>query len=72
MTEAATLNMESYRQETLELGFRERLHKKLDKWLDVLVDVMDDSEKPSGLWGITERIRGQREELMGTVAGNTR
>ena len=29
---------------------------------------MDYSEKPSGLWGITEGIRKQREELMGTVA----
>jgi len=29
---------------------------------------MDDGEKPSGLWGITEGIRKQREELTGTVA----
>lgn len=65
MAEAAILSLESYRQEALELKFRERLHRELDKWLDCLEDVMDDSEKPSGLWGM---IRGQREELMGAVA----
>jgi len=68
MAEAAILSLESYRQEALELKFRERLHRELDKWLDCLEDVMDDSEKPSGLWGITQGIRGQREELMGAVA----
>ena len=69
MTEATILNLESYRQQALELKFRERLHSELDKWLDRLEDVMDDREKPSGLWNITERIRKQREELIGTVAG---
>jgi hypothetical protein len=68
MAEAAILNLESYRQQALELKFRERLHRELDKWLDRLGNVMDDSEKPSGLWGITEGIRRQREELMGKVA----
>ena len=68
MSEAAILNLESYRQETLEQKFRERLHKELDKWLDLLENVMDDREKPSGLWGITEWIRKQREALMGVVA----
>lgn len=67
MTEAAILDLESYRQAALEQKFRERLHMELDKWLDRLGDVMDDSEKASGLWGITEGIRKQREELMGTV-----
>jgi hypothetical protein len=68
MSEAAILNLESYRQESLELKFRERIHKELDKWLDLLGDVMDDREKPSGLWGITEGIRKHREALIGTVA----
>ena len=68
MAEAA-LSLELYRQEALETKFRERLHRELDKWLDRLEGVMDDSEKPSTLWSITEGIRGQREELMGTVAG---
>ncbi|MFC1715866.1 ISKra4 family transposase [Candidatus Poribacteria bacterium] len=68
MTEAAILDLESYRQTALEQKFRECLHRELDKWLSRLGDVMDDKEKPSGLWGITERIRKQREELMGTVA----
>lgn len=68
MAEAAILSLELYRQEALEQKFRERLHKELDKWLDRLKDVMYDSEKPSGLWGITEGIRKQREALMGTVA----
>jgi hypothetical protein len=68
MAEAAILSLESYRQEALEQKFRERLHKELDKWLDLLENVMDDREKPSGLWGITEGIRKQREALMGTVA----
>ena len=68
MAEAAVLNLELYRQEALGLKFRERLHKELDKWLDRLEDVMDDGEKPSSLWSITEGIRKQREELMGAVA----
>jgi hypothetical protein len=68
MAEAAILNLESYRQEALEQKFRERIHKELDKWLDLLENVMDEREKPSGLWGITEGIRKQREVLMGTVA----
>jgi hypothetical protein len=68
MSEAAILDLESYRQEALEQKFRERLHRELDKWLDRLEDVMGDSEKASGLWGITEGICGQREELMGIVA----
>ena len=68
MAEAAILDLESYRQEALEQKFRERLHRELDKWLDRLGDVMDDREKPSVLWGITEGIRRQREELMGIVA----
>jgi len=74
MAEAAILSLELYRQEALEKKFRERLHKELDKWLDRLEDVMDDInininiKKPSTLWDITEGIRNQREELMGTVA----
>ena len=78
MAEAAIVNLDSYGQEALEVKFRERLHRELDTWLDRLGNVMDDSvgpptagerkEKPSGLWGITQGIRGQREELMGTVA----
>ena len=68
MAEATILNLDSYRQEALELKFRERLHRELDKWLDRLGDMMDDREKPSGLWGITEGIRRHREKLMNTVA----
>ena len=68
MAEAAILSLESYRQEALEQKFRERIHRELDKWLDLLENVMDEREKPSGLWGITEGIRKQREALMGTVA----
>ena len=68
MAEATILNLESYRQEAIEQKFRECLHRELDKWLDRLGDVMDNSEKPSGLWGITEGIRKQREELMSTIA----
>jgi hypothetical protein len=68
MSEAAILNLELYHQEALEQKFRERVHRELDKWLDRLEDVMDDSEKPSGLWCITEGIRSQREELIGKVA----
>jgi hypothetical protein len=68
MAEAAIQNLESYRQESLEQKFRESLHKELDKWLDRLGNMMDGKDKPSGLWGITEGIRKQREELMGTVA----
>ena len=78
MAETAILSLESYRQAALEQKFRECLHRELDKWLDRLGDVMDDNvgpptagegkEEPSGLWGITEGIRKQREELMGTVA----
>jgi hypothetical protein len=82
MAEAAIVSLDSYRQEALEVKFRERLHRELDTWLDRLGNVMDNSvtrvppsptagerkEKPSGLWGITQGIRGQREELMGTVA----
>jgi len=68
MAEAAIQNLESYRQESLEQKFRESLHKELDKWLDRLGNVMDGKDKPSGLWCITEGIRKQREELMGTVA----
>jgi len=67
MAEAA-LSLELYRQEALEAKFRERLHRQLDEWLDRLEDVMDDSEKPSTLWSITEGIQGQREKLMGAVA----
>ena len=68
MAEAAILDLESYRQEALEQKFRERLHRELDKWLDLLENVMDDGDRPSGLWGITEGIRRQREALMSTVA----
>jgi hypothetical protein len=68
MAEAAILNLESYRQEALELKFRESIHKELDKWLDLLGNAMDDRDKPSGLWGITEGIRKHREALTGTVA----
>lgn len=68
MAEAAILSLESYRQEALESGFRERLHKELDKWLDRLEEVMDKNDKPSNLWDITQGIRKQREELMGSVA----
>jgi len=68
MAEVAIQNLESYRQEALEQKFRESLHKELDKWLDRLGDVMGDREESSGLWGITEGIRKQREELMGSVA----
>ena len=68
MSEAAILSVESYLQETLERKFRERIHKELDKWLDLLENAMDEREKPSGLWGITEGIRKQREALMGTLA----
>jgi len=68
MTEAAILNLEPYRQEALEQKFRESLHRELDKWLDRLGDMMGEKEKPSTLWGITDGIRRQREELMGTVA----
>jgi hypothetical protein len=68
MAEAAILDLDSYRQEALEQKFRERIHRELDKWLDVLENAMDDGDKPSGLWGITEGIRRQREALMGTVA----
>ena len=68
MAEVAIQNLESYRQEALEQKFREGLHKELDKWLDRLGDVMGDREESSGLWDITEGIRKQREELMGTVA----
>jgi len=68
MAEAAIVSLESYRQESLEQKFRERLHKELDKWLDLLENAMDDREKLSGLWGITEGIRKQREALIGTVA----
>lgn len=68
MAEASVLSLELYRQEALETKFRERLHRQLDEWLDRLEDVMDDSERASTLWRITEGIRGQREELMGAVA----
>ena len=68
MTEAAILDLDSYRQTALEEKFRGFLHRELDNWLNRLGDMMDDKEKPSGLWGITEGIRKQREELMGTVA----
>jgi hypothetical protein len=68
MAEAAILGLESYRQAALEQKFRERLHRELDKWLDLLENAMDDGDKPSGLWVITEGIRKQREALMGTVA----
>jgi hypothetical protein len=51
VAEAAILNLESYRQEALEQKFRERIHKELDKWLDLLGNAMDEREKPSGLWG---------------------
>jgi hypothetical protein len=68
MAEAAILNLESYRQEALELNFRERIHKELDKWLDLLEKSMDDGDKPSSLRGINEEIRKHREALMGTVA----
>ena len=65
MAEAAVLSLDSYRQEALERKFRERLHRELDKWLDRLEDVMVPayagiSEKPSGLWSVTEGIRKQR------------
>ena len=63
MSEAAILNLESYRQESLEQKFRERVHRELDRCLDIVGDVMDDKEKPSGLWGMTEGIRKHREEL---------
>jgi len=56
MAESAILDLESYHQSALEQKFRERLHGELDKWLDRLGNVMDDIEKPSGLWGI-EAIR---------------
>ena len=69
MAEAAIVSLESYRQESLERKFRERIHKELDKWLDLLENAMDGREKPSDLRGITEGIRKQREELIGTVAG---
>ena len=68
MAEAAILDLESYHQEALGQKFRERLHRELDKWLDLLENSMDDGDKPSGLWDITEGIRKQREALMGTVA----
>lgn len=68
MAEAAILSLDLYGQKALERKFRERIHRELDKWLDLLEDVMDDREKPSGLWGITEGIRRQREALMGAVA----
>lgn len=72
MSEAAILSLESYHQEALETRFRERLHRELDKWLDRMEEVMDGTmdeiKKPSTLWDITEGIRKQREDLMGTVA----
>lgn len=68
MAEAAILSIETYRQEALESRFRERLHKELDKWLDCLEGEMDNNDKPSSLWDITQGIRNQREELMGSVA----
>ena len=46
MTEAAILDLESYCQEALEQKFRDRIHRELDKWLDLLENVMDDREKP--------------------------
>lgn len=68
MAEAAIVSLESHRQESSERKFRERIHKELDKWLDLLGNSMEDKEKPSGLCGITEGIREQREALMGAVA----
>jgi len=65
---AAILSLETYRQEALESWFRERLHKELDKWLDHLEEEMDKVDKPSSICDITQSIRSQREELMGTVA----
>jgi len=51
MAEAAILSLELYGQKALERKFRERIHKEVDKWLDLLENVMDDREKPSGLRG---------------------
>ncbi|MFC1719100.1 UPF0236 family transposase-like protein [Candidatus Poribacteria bacterium] len=68
MAEAAILSLESYHRESLETRFRERLHTELDKWLDRVGDAMDEKEKPSTLWNITNGIRRHREELLGAVA----
>jgi len=68
MAAATILSIETYRQEALETRFRERLHRELDKWLDRMEEVMDKNDKPSNLWDITQEIRNQREELMGSIA----
>jgi hypothetical protein len=43
MAEAAILSLESYGQKALERKFREGIHRELDRWLDLLENVMDDS-----------------------------